>query len=107
MFYPVKVYKKHPNAGGKVKRVISSKALAKRSDSMGTFSPSIESTGEPTKKEFCKTCGKRFPRQWKISKYCSTGCAAAMKKIRDRKNGKQRRKTLREKKALAGEGGKK
>lgn len=98
MFYPVKVYRKHPKEGGKVRRIISSKTLKKRSDSIIILEATQELCGKPVKMTYCDACGKRFPTQSDVTKYCSPGCSDAMKKKQDRESGKRRRVKLKQRK---------
>ena len=97
MFYPVRVYKQHPKAGGKVKRVISSKALSLRADLMGNFGVSEGKPNKPVKIRVCETCKNNFPlKPLGGRKYCSPECGAAMKKKQDLEG--KRRRALEQKK---------
>ena len=73
MAFPVKVYKKHPDEGGKVRRIISTRMLEKRSDlSLAIALKSGEFTASfiPEKLK-CPECGRTFVKVTRGQKYCS------------------------------------
>jgi len=98
MAFPVRVYKKHPAEGGKIRKVITSKQLWKRFDEKVKLEASAELSTRPAKLKNCKACGNTFMTQDERYLYCPKGCALAVKKEQDRASSRRRREREKEKK---------
>ena len=103
MAFPVKVYKKHPDQGGRVVRVISTKKLDERSDmALRLNTGDYSSTYIPEEKK-CPECGVWFWKESRSQEYCSRSippyCSRKAYERNQKKNGRKFRAKAKKRKA--------
>jgi len=70
MAFPVRIYKKHPDEGGKVRRIITTKMLDKRLDALIQSGERYSTAHIPAEGK-CPECKTMFWISQKGQKYCS------------------------------------
>lgn len=102
MIHPVRIYKKHPDEGGRVRKVISSKTLQRRSDKEFADKLRAEVSSnlrpKPMVLKPCEYCGKDFKTAFpETALYCPGTCSETVKRKSNQLRCQEYRQRKREK----------